>query len=112
MPQCVFIKTDGERCKANAKDGEEYCATHLRMLAEVEPGEPEGNSAPSEEGAGEVTPAIHSKKPRPIRFTSPKGTYDIPSCGVSFRKQGQIEVVPYEIWQHLLETQPDVFEEV
>ena len=136
--RCEWIKKNGEQCKANARDGEKYCSAHLKMAEEREleanqlPSDPEVEAISeqepvevlaheTQESAAEENndamakaPAVINKTvPRRIRFTG-KGTYTIPSCGLTFYRPGQVEEVPYAIWErlHLNSDARDVFEEV
>lgn len=100
--KCKATKRDGTPCRANAVKGSDYCSYHKKALAK----EPLAKE--------ESVPAIHSKKEKPIRFLA-KGTYTIPNGHngntVHFHTKGQVEPVDYSVWTHLLETQPQAFEE-
>jgi len=120
MGQCVFVKKSGEQCKANAVDGQEYCAVHLKkvlagevVLPPTEGGGEKNDEARSEPTKGGDMPAIHnSLKKRKIRYLG-SGNYAIPSEEIVFCRAGQVEEVSHATWERLL-TQPEsknVFEE-
>jgi len=98
--KCKATKRDGTPCKANAVKGSDYCAYHKKAQEPI--------------AKEESVPAIHSKKEKPIRFLA-KGTYTIPNGykgkTVHFHTKGQVAPVDYSVWTHLLETQPEAFEE-
>ena len=105
--QCQWIKENGERCKAKAKKGEIYCAYHLKLAQKLAQQKAAAEDAPQE---NDMATIHNTLKKRKIRFTG-KGSYSIPSEGVSFTYPGQEEEVSYETWKRLLETQSDTFEE-
>ena len=107
--QCEWIKKNGEQCKANAKEGEKYCAAHLRLAkAAAEESSEVEETTPQEPDMA----SIHNNlKKHKIRFVG-KGSYAIPAEGVAFNRKGQVEEVNHETWKRLLESQSDAFEEV
>jgi hypothetical protein len=140
MRQCAQIKKDGKPCKGMAVEGADFCAFHLKKALEGEV-TPTSPSAPNTGGIvepvaavadekvvasvaiatsdetpekGDKVPAvIHDKlHPKKIRFIG-KGRYSIPSEGVVFTREGQVEEVSHACWERLLSKSEskDVFEE-
>ncbi len=115
MGQCAQVKKNGEQCKAQAVEGGELCAAHMRKMQEraaeqaalsaapagavvdstVAPGATEGKEAKVS------TAVINKTTKRKIRFTG-KGNYAIPSEHVVFTKAGQEAEVSYECYERLL----------
>ena len=51
LSQCIFVRKDGEQCRAPQKKGSDFCVGHTRQLAKVirEQEEAEKKEAPSVE---------------------------------------------------------------
>jgi len=124
--RCEYIKSNGEQCKATAIEDEGYCTIHLKMVADQEayPGidpsdavvsavlEEVLEEAPAEKGDDAVATVINKTAPRRVRYTG-KGTYSVPSIGITFSQVGQEEEVPYWFWERIHENAESskVFEE-